>query len=406
MPGTVLPMRPPHRITIVSASVGAGHDGAATELARRLGERGFTVDRYDFLDLLPAALGRTLRRSYALQLKVAPGSWGTLLRTLEKYPSLNGKASGVGRLAARRTIRTLPEDTAAVLSTYPLASQALGALRERGLLDVPVITYLTDLSVHPLWVAAGVDAHIALHQVAAGQAALLGARDIFVSAPAVPPAFRPAASLLERRADRLRLGLPAGIPLALVVAGSWGVGDVARTTRDIAVSGQAFPVVVCGHNSALRQEIEGSGMGIALGWVTDMPALMRACDVTVQNAGGLSSLEALAAGLPVVSYRCLPGHGSTNAAALHQAGWARWVQRPDELREALRQALSLPYGRSLLAGADPAALVAALAHRGSVLQSMPAPVAPLPAPVPPLPAPVPRLIAEVSAQTLAAAGGL
>lgn len=390
MPSTVRPMRSPQRMTIVSASVGAGHDGAAAELARRLGEQGFTVDRFDFLDLLPAALGRTLRRSYALQLKVAPGSWGTLLRTLEKHPSLNAKASGIGRLAARRTLRSLPDATAAVVSTYPLASQALGALRARGLLNLPVITYLTDLSVHPLWVAGGVDAHIALHPVAAGQAAALGARDIFQSAPAVPPAFKPAGSSLERRADRLRFGLPAGVPLALVVAGSWGVGDVACTARDITASGLALPVVVCGHNAALREEIAGSGTSIALGWVSDMPGLMRACDVVVQNAGGLSSLEALATGLPVISYRCLPGHGSTNAAALQEAGWAEWVQRPDELRQALRRALSQPYGRTLLGGADPAALIAGLACRAPVLQ----------------PVPVPPIAPELPAQPLAAAGGL
>lgn len=366
MRATVLPVRTRQRITIVSASVGAGHDGAASELARRLDERGFAVDRHDFLDLLPGALGRTLRRSYALQLKVAPGSWGTLLRALEKHPSLNATASGIGRLAGRGALRNVSPDAAAVVSTYPLASQALGALRERGRLETPVITYLTDLSVHPLWVAGGVDAHVALHPVAAGQAARLGARAVQVAAPAVPPAFRPAGSKLEYRAARLRFGLPSGQPLALVVAGSWGVGDVARTTRDISVCGPAIPVVVCGHNTSLREEIERSGHGIALGWVADMPSLMRACDVVVQNAGGLSSLEALASGLPVISYRCLPGHGSANAAALHEAGWAQWIQRPDELREAMHAALSMPYGCSLLAGADPASIIGGLARRGRV----------------------------------------
>ncbi|MDT7634807.1 MAG: hypothetical protein QOI50_6737, partial [Pseudonocardiales bacterium] len=63
---------------IVSASVGAGHDGVATELARRLRERGFQIELVDFLDLLPGVLGAALRRAYALELAVAPSSWELL----------------------------------------------------------------------------------------------------------------------------------------------------------------------------------------------------------------------------------------------------------------------------------------------------------------------------------------
>jgi UDP-N-acetylglucosamine:LPS N-acetylglucosamine transferase len=360
-------MRPAaQRITVVSASVGAGHDGAARELARRLTERGFQVDCHDFLDLLPAALGRALRSTYALQLRVAPDSWGWLLTVLCRHRSLTAAASGLCRLATTRLCRIVPADTAAVVSTYPLASQALAGMRRRGLLDAPVITYLTDMSVHPLWVADGVDAHVALHPVAAGQAQRLGAAAVLVAKPAVPPGFRPPVSATERRAARLRFGLPHEQgPLALVVAGSWGVGDVEQTARDITATGLATPVVLCGLNTALRGAVTRSGAGIALGWVDNMPALLHACDVVIQNAGGLSSLEALAAGLPVISYRCLPGHGSTNAAALDLADWAPWVQRPEELADVLSASLALPLRPAWVPAADtdPAAIIAGLARQ-------------------------------------------
>ncbi|MEU9154735.1 hypothetical protein AB0D59_30285 [Streptomyces sp. NPDC048417] len=79
------------------------------------------------------------------------------------------------RAAERRTVRALAPDTRAVVSTYPGASQVLGALRRRGLLTVPAFTYLTDLSVHALWVAPGIDAHLAVHPVPAAQAHAQGA---------------------------------------------------------------------------------------------------------------------------------------------------------------------------------------------------------------------------------------
>jgi hypothetical protein len=49
---------------VVSASVGAGHDGAAADLARRLTADGFAVGRFDLLDLLTARLGRAVQQGY------------------------------------------------------------------------------------------------------------------------------------------------------------------------------------------------------------------------------------------------------------------------------------------------------------------------------------------------------
>lgn len=329
------------RITVVSASVGAGHDGAARELARRLEDAGYGVDRHDFLDLLPRGCGRLLRGSYALELRVAPWAWGGLLHALEKHRTLGALVAGLsGYAAARRTRAVIGPDTVAVVSTYPLASQALGKLRRRGRVTVPAVTFLTDMSVHPLWVADGIDLHLALHPVASAQADHHGAQEVRACGPLVGPAFRPVLSEAELRRERVRFGLPTDRPLALVVAGSWGVGEVEETAREIAASGLAVPVTVCGHNTALRGRLLKSAIGMPLGWVDDMPALLRASDVVVQNAGGLTSLEAMASGVPVVSYRCLPGHGVTNAAALDEAGLAVWIRDHAQLAPALRTALA------------------------------------------------------------------
>jgi UDP-N-acetylglucosamine:LPS N-acetylglucosamine transferase len=278
---------------------------------------------------------------YRRQLTAVPRSWGVLL-ALASTSRFADRAARLTALGDRATLAAVGADAAAVVSTYPLASQVLGRLRRRGQLTVPAVTYLTDLSVHPLWIADGIHTHLALHDVAAGEAVERGAHDVRVVAPAVAPMFTdlmPASALSDARA---RWGLPATAPLALIVAGAWGVGSVERASHDVAATGLAVPVVACGHNDALRRRLNRSGRTIALGWVDDMAALMRSCQVVVQNAGGLSSLEALAAGTPVITYRCLPGHGRSNADALDRAGWAPWIRTPDELAAGLRQALAGP----------------------------------------------------------------
>jgi processive 1,2-diacylglycerol beta-glucosyltransferase len=359
---------PATRIVVLSASVGGGHDGAADELTRRLRAGGLAADRHDYLDLLPAAVRRLMRDGYRRQLDVAPATFEWMFEALHRHRRLASVSASGAALAGPALLRLLGGDCALVVSTYPAASHTLGWLRRSGRLAIPAVTYLTDLSAHRLWVAGGIDTHLVLHAVTAAQAGALGAADVRMVAPAVAPGFRPYPDPAARAAARRHFGLPPTGRLALLATGSWGTGEVERSAADVAGTGLATPVVACGRNDALRQRLARTGPGIALGWVDDMPALLRACDVVVQNAGGLSSLEALATGLPVVTHRPVPGHGLTNAAALDAAGLAPWVRRPELLAPVLHDVLAGPVGpaqraaaEALFAGPDPAGVLARLA---------------------------------------------
>jgi UDP-N-acetylglucosamine:LPS N-acetylglucosamine transferase len=334
---------PSGRVAIISASIGAGHDGAAAELERRLAAGGLLVDRYDLLDLLPAGLGRAVRDGYHRILVRAPWAYQRIYAGTERAGGGGPAARALLRAAEDRVLKALHPGVGAVVSTYPGASRVLGNLRLAGRLAAPVLTYLTDFSVHPLWVAAGVDVHLAAHAVPAAQARAAGARDVRVCGPVADPRFRPC-DAGERDRARARFGLPCDAPLALLVAGSWGVGPVRQVARELRECGAVVPVVVCGRNEALARRLRADGIEHAYGWVDDMPGLMHAADVLVQNAGGLTSLEAFAAGLPVASYRCIPGHGLANAAALDEAGVAAWIRDPADLRSVLCDLVDGPLG--------------------------------------------------------------
>jgi processive 1,2-diacylglycerol beta-glucosyltransferase len=325
------------RIAIVSASLGAGHDGAAHEIGRRLTAAGHDVTCHDFLDLLPWGIGRRVRAAYRKQLDIAPGSWEWLLNTLQRRRTMSALTIWLAASASRRMRKAFGSDVDAVVCTYPLASQVAMRLRRRGRLSASVITYLTDPSVHPLWMAKGTDLYLAAHPEIAAQVRLLGAERVAVVAPAVKPDFRPPSDADERAKARAEFGLPATELLALVVSGSWAVGEIEESAREVAAGGIATPVVVCGENTALRERLRDLTPGIVLGWVHDMPALLRACDIVVLNSGGLTFFEAHATGLPVLAYRCLAGHGRTNARSLEHAGLARWLRNRDELTGALTE---------------------------------------------------------------------
>ena len=343
-------------VLIISASMGAGHDGAARELRRRLEASGHQVALHDLLRAFPAGTGTGLRWSYQWQLRLAPWSYEASYRMWYRRPQLADLLSSLLDVVVGRGIRGLvaASEPDVVVSTYPLSSLVLGRDRLRGRLRVPAATFVTDFAVHPLWVHRGIDLHLCVHPQAAADAAARSGGAAVAPGPLVPESFTSA--LPDRVRARAALGLAGDDRIVLLVAGSWGVGDIEGTFADVVATGRYTPLAVCGRNEGLCRRLKAAGGGRVLGWTDEMPVLMAAADALVQNAGGLSCMEAFAAGLPVVSYRPIAGHGRGNAEDMERAGVAAYVRRGEELGRALdevtgprRQAL-VQAGRAMFAG--------------------------------------------------------
>lgn len=354
------------RVLVISGSVGAGHDGAADELIERLRKLGVRADRRDYLDAVPWFARRVLRDGYTLSVGYAPKLFDWTFAKLE--------GGWVQRLAlglchaARRRVRRWSHGYPVVVSTYPLASQTLGQLREAGELDAVLVTFLTDPAVHRMWVHPSVHHHLTVTEATSRMGRMVYRTPMRPVGGLVSPRFNERLTPERRRALREELGLCPDRPVALVVTGSLGMGEVPGAVREIAGTGAAQVLVLCGRNAKLRAELAEQPGVVALGWRTDMPDLMAISDVLVHNAGGLSVTEALTAGLPTVTYRPIPGHGTANAAILAEAGLAPWPRNQAELAEAVRECAGLRGDPSsvvrepdaaqtvvgLLAAADPA----------------------------------------------------
>ena len=355
LPAELLSLR--GRVVIISATVGQGHEGAARELARRLTRRGVQVEVHDYLDALPVAARRVLRDLYGPTVQYAPAVFDRMFHGLEGQGAVRRLANWVCR-QAEATVAGWTEGADVVVTTYPLGGQTLGALREQGRLDAPAVTYLTDPAAHATWCHPAVDHHLTVIRATAVDAARYGVR----ARPSGPLAAS-ANHRRDRSAVRAELGLPDGAPVALISAGSLGMGSVPRTVRDLIGHPDLRVVVLCGRNERLRRRLGRLPRVVALGWRDDVPSLMGACDVLVHNAGGLSLTEALAAGLPAITYRPIPGHGRANADVLDRSGVAPW---PRDGRELVAAVDAVAAGRATTSGgggelwpigADPAAVV-------------------------------------------------
>jgi UDP-N-acetylglucosamine:LPS N-acetylglucosamine transferase len=232
----------------------------------------------------------------------------------------------------------------------------LGRLRSEGRLAAPVATYVTDPGAHPYWVWPGVDLHLAPMPATASALEAMGAEVVKPVAPLVAETFLHPP---ERGAARDRWHLPADARVVLVNGGSWGVGNLARAAEGLA-AGVDVVLVLCGHAQRLRRRIDTIAGARPIPWTPDVAGLLAAADVVVDNAGGTTCWEALAAGKPIVVHRPIAGHGRINAAALADAGLATCTTRDDELVAAVNEAQPPPAAAAVFAGAHAADVVATL----------------------------------------------
>jgi processive 1,2-diacylglycerol beta-glucosyltransferase len=326
--------------------MGAGHDGAARGLAAQLTAAGYSADVRDFLDSGPLHIGSALRSGYEFELKHVPAAYDATYRLWYRAPWLCPLVTWIVTLITRRKVlRWVQESGAtAVVSTYPLATLCLGRLRSTGRLRIPTVNFITDFGVHPLWVHDGVDLNLAIHDGPAQMANQRTGRPAIACGPVVSARFAPE-ELPDRALARSNFGLAPHQRAVLVVAGSWGVGDLRATWNAVAGDGRFTPVVVCGRDPRLHDQVSElarthAGDSVVLGWSDDMPALMAACDALVENAGGLTSLEAMRAGLPVVSFQPIAGHGKENTAGMAAAGVSKLAHDPQSLADALEAVTS------------------------------------------------------------------
>jgi UDP-N-acetylglucosamine:LPS N-acetylglucosamine transferase len=365
--------------------MGAGHDGAARELARRLQGAGHQAEVRDFLDSSPFRLGRALRKGYEFELKHLPlayeATYGLWYRLRWLCPLVTWLVTALTRRRVLRWIREL--EATIVVSTYPLATLCLGRLRTTRKLAIPTVNFITDFGVHPLWVHPGIDLNLAVHEEPARMAARRTGKPAVACGPLVSEQFAVGA-LPARQEARDTLGLGPRERAVLVVAGSWGVGGVESTWQAVTRDGRFTPVVVCGRDDQLRRDVTaraGAGKGVVLGWTEDMPALMSGCDALVENAGGLTSFEAMRAGLPVVSFQPIAGHGRENTTRMDEAGVTRLAKSPEELIEALDSLTSPGPARS-----EQIAAGQALFRRGADTLTLEAAASVPPGPLPRRPA--------------------
>ncbi len=336
---------PPRQILIISADIGEGHDLPARALAREFQDEDPDA-RVSIVNGLPAMgpiLTKTLRENSMFMFRWVPWLFDIQYWLFMYFPPTRWLAkrllTALGRRGLMRLIRAHNPDL--IVSTYPGVTAILGELRRKGRLKVPCYSAITDLAGLRFWSHPGIDLHFVTHPESIEEVEhIAGQGSVRWAKPPTSPAF-----LAPRPRDEARkaLGLPVEGRLIAVSGGGWGVGDLTGAVRAALSVPDATVLCLCGRNDKLRARLANrfpSEPRLRLMGFTDrMGDVLGAADALVHSSAGLTVLEAIIRGCPVVSYGFGVGHVRASNAALERFGLAQVARKESDLGPAIQRAL-------------------------------------------------------------------
>ena len=336
------------RITVLSAGVGAGHVRAGQAMVAALAEAipDARVEKQDVLEHAGMGFRAMYRDAYVALASRSPRLVGWLYdRADEPWPN-RWYAGLVERFALRRWMRELLRDPPEVaVCTHFLPAALVCHLRRRHGLPTRLVTVVTDLDVHGLWLDGRADRWCVAGEEARQIMAEAGVAAETVQVTGIPIA-REFGNLPSRDQARLRLGVPDDRPLVLFSTGGCCLGPVERTFASLLPLGDVAQLVaICGHNEVARRRLQAMVPPEARdrvrveGLTRDMHVWMAGADVLVGKPGGLTSSEARAAGLPMAVIHPIPGQEERNLAHLLEWGAAIACHTPATLGWRVRQLL-------------------------------------------------------------------
>jgi len=330
-----LPASRKPQVLILSASSGAGHVRAGQALEKAFHAHGnCEVAHIDSLHYVSKLFQRIYDKAYIHMVNRAPDLMGLLYQQTDKPWSHPRERLAMDRLNTQPMIRMLKKvQPDLCVATHFLPAEILAWLIAKKKLRARHVITITDYDVHASWLCRTVDRYYVAIQESVEYLARIGVprEKLRVAGIPIDPLFEKPVSGDEARR---KLGLACGEFVVLLSAGGYGVGPVEQLVTDLVNLERPWQIVaIAGKSEPLKKRLEqlaksagktpsGHPRLMPVGFTTEMDQYMGAAHLLIGKAGGLTTSEALARGLPMVLVEPIPGQEERNADHLLEAGVA------------------------------------------------------------------------------------
>jgi processive 1,2-diacylglycerol beta-glucosyltransferase len=312
------------KVLILTAEYGSGHTIASKALQQALIEKNIVHNVLDVVEI-GGIVEKASSKIYELMTKKGHLAWGML------YPNKITTGTSI-----RSLYRLLYKDKFAeyiefsnpdvIVSTHFLTT-VIGLMHKVKHPDTKVYSIITDFTVHPLWIWGGTEKYFVGSKDSKIEAVSSGAREEEVIVSGIP--LRRDFWKLPRKSQvRKYLSLPEKDTIVLVSAGSYDSTPIEPILSYVAAKKNVYTIVLAGrkieaynkYNKLLR---EMNVRGTVFPFVDFVTSIMAASDIFITKAGGISVAEGLAAQLPMIFVKSMPGQEAGNVFIMEKEGCAR-----------------------------------------------------------------------------------
>ncbi len=274
-------------------------------------------------------LEKVINRAYMGVVKRKPEIWDYLYdnpKVMEKTRRLREMIHNLNSPKLKVLLDDFKADIVICTQAFPCGMVA--DYKKTYGLDLPIVGVLTDYAPHSYWLYNNVDCYVAPSGETAKALVKNG-----ISADRVKPLGIPIDPKFSQGVDPEQsasgIGLDSSVPTALVMGGTQGLGPIKEFVFASDNIAQALQlIVVTGTNRKLHKWLlakQGAVLKkkfIIYGFTHNIDELMAMASIIVTKAGGITTAEALARGLPMIILNPLPGQEAMNTNYLLQEGVA------------------------------------------------------------------------------------
>ena len=336
---------------ILSCNTGGGHNSAGKAIAEELLERGDEAYVLDYLCLAGEGVSKLVGDGYVQIVKKTPALFGIIYKIGMLVSRLMKKSPVYyvnGRMAKYLDtyIRENPVDVIIMPHLYP--AETITYMKQKGMQLPLTIAVMTDYTCIPFWEETECDYYILPHAKLKKSCVKRGIPQEKLVNLGIPVS-RACRRTISKADARKKLGLAEDGKYFLVVGGSMGAGDMVKLVGTLLKeSNEEQILIVCGNNRKVERNMRkryGKSERITiLGFTTQMPLYLKACDVLFTKPGGLTSTEAAVAGIPIVHTDPIPGCETANRKFFTKFGMSRSAMT---IKGQIEQGLALMHDKTL-----------------------------------------------------------
>ncbi len=329
------------KILILSASTGGGHNRAAHALKETFEKENIQVDILDTLKFVNPTMDKIISKGYEKSAIYTPKAYGRLY----KYSDLNIAKKELNKnLLLEYMVRKLKKffkqnSYDFIIGTHPFPLMAVSKLKEKNILKTPVMSILTDYTIHSTWVCKNIDYYITGDEFVKSLLIREG-----IDSDDIHPFGIPVESKFLETKDKKEvldeLGLFDDKLTVLLMGGSFGAGNVLdEFNKLLDVDYDIQIIAVAGRNKSLKDKLQKAYENsftdkkvLIYGFTKNINNLMNISDILVTKPGGLTTTEALLMEIPLIIPYFIPGQEGENLDFLLNNGLALKTTKKYDLK--------------------------------------------------------------------------